>query len=373
MAGKLLRISGGHGFLTHLYCFRFTNISIPASTIRSTACLCIPQSTATGNAESRIFDNQVISCTMKESQATINTRCENCDLENNLRVFESYLQGTDEDSGIWFKTRRLVMSYGLNNLRTSGCYSFWLPITDIWYEICDTKVILEWSDCNQLCEKRSGDSDLIFDYKYQPHKPNNKIIVQFSDTATAQNFVTVIISANLPSRLPWKRIVVLGSQELCAFEVPKHRIPKHYVVQILTRNGSREESKLFIHRPNASLDIWIDWPYPGAECVLSVKFCGRVSTPNYISNITGKPSSEKGTVAECSEAELVFGEYKLELPLIQTIYSVQLPEGKLCIAYSIRIKLTIRRFERHLVLLNRMERSLLCCYSQGYGIETMGS
>ena len=43
-------------------------------------------------------------------------------------------------------------------------------------------------------------------------------------------------------------------------------------MNISTAEGDREEPKLFIHQPNASLDIWTDYHYPKAERVLLVRF-----------------------------------------------------------------------------------------------------
>jgi hypothetical protein len=229
------------------------------------------------------------------------------------------------DSGIWFKTRRLVISNRSNNPEINGCCSFWLPLTDIKYKTYDREVILEWSDCNHLCKERSGDSDLIFGYKYQPKKPNNKITVQFSDAAAAKSFIAVITRADLNPRFQEKSIVSSGFQELYAYEVPEHQNGRHYVVHVSTKEGDKDELKLFIHRPNAKLDVEINRCVSGAESMLSVKFCGKVSTPNYISNITGKPSVEKVPEVKCEKAELVYTEYRLKSPLIE---SDRVPHGE---------------------------------------------
>jgi hypothetical protein len=254
-----------------------------------------------------------------------NTHSQDCFSENTLQVFESYLEGKNVDSGIWFKTRRLVISYGSNDPEINGCYSFWLPITDIRYKTHDRRVILEWSDCNHLCKERSGDSDLIFGYKYQPKKPNNKITVQFSDAAAAKDFVAIVTRADQKSRFQERSVVLSELQELYAYEVPEHRNGKHYVVHVSTKEGDRDEMKLFIHRPNARLDVEINRRGSGADPMLSVKFCGKVSTPNYISNITERPSIEQGTKVECERAELVYTEYRLESSLME---SDKVPHGE---------------------------------------------
>jgi hypothetical protein len=256
---------------------------------------------------------------------THGTHSQECFSGNTLELFESYLEGKNENSGIWFKTRRLVISNRSNDPEICGCYSLWLPITDIRYTTYDMRVILEWSDCNHLCEERSGDSDLIFGYKYQPKKPNNTITVHFSDVAAATSFIAVVIRADLNPRFQERSIVLSGFQELYAYEVPEHQNGRHYVVHVSTKEGDRDELKLFIHRPNAKLDVEINRRISGAESMLSVKFCGKVSTPNYISNITAKPSIEQGTEVKCEKAGLVYTEYRLEFSLMEP---VRVPHGE---------------------------------------------
>jgi hypothetical protein len=186
-------------------------------------------------------------------------------------------------------------------------------------------VALEWSDCNHPCEERSGDSNLIFSYKYQPKKPNNNITVEFSDTDAAKSFIAVVIRADLSPRFQKRSVVLSGFQELYAFEVPEHQNGKHYVVHVSTKEGDRNEMKLFIHRPDARIDVEINRRVPGVESMLSVRFCGKVSTPNYISNITEKPSIEKSNEVKCEKAELVYTEYRLESPLME---SDRVPHGE---------------------------------------------
>jgi hypothetical protein len=295
------------------------------------------------------------------------THPQKCFSGNTLEIFESYLEGRNVDSGIWFKTRRLVISNRLNDPEICDCYSLWLPLTDIRYETYDKRVLMEWSDCNHLCEERSGDSNLIFGYKYQPKKPNNKITVEFSDAAAAKSFIAVVICADLDPRFQEKSIILPGSQELYAFVVPKHYIPKHYVVHVLTKEGDRNELKLFIHRPDARLDVETNRRVSGAGPTLSVRFCGEVSTPNYISNITGKPSVEQGTEVKCEKAELVYTGYRLESPLIE---SDRVPHGEfIWVLYHIELRLTMKRLESRFDLLNGMEHLLLCCWGQSYQNE----
>ncbi|KAF1927015.1 uncharacterized protein M421DRAFT_6573 [Didymella exigua CBS 183.55] len=228
-------------------------------------------------------------------------------------------------SGIWHKTRRLVISDKPSQVEVQRCNSFWLPLADIQYACRGTQVMLQWSDCNQTKEQRLGDSNLTYSRVYKPETPNNKVEIVFRDVVAAQAFIDVVTRANSGSSILWRRLGTPLTQELRLYKVQQK--PSHFIVHVsvpTVPGGDIVQSKLFIQQTDSILDIWTHSLVPG-ERTLSVRFCGRVSTPNYSSDVNDKPSDDTATVARCSKAMLVFSEYKLDFPLISDTDGIGLP------------------------------------------------
>lgn len=324
----------------------------------SVGCLCVARSIESGLTGSRILSVPFTSITSTSPQRSIETDNECTSLDNSVHIFESYLEGTRTTSGIWTKTRRLVISYKSSHLDMRICKSLWLPLADIQYACQGTQVILRWSDCDQIKEQRQGDSNLIYSRVYEPEKPNNEVNIVFNDAMAAQKFIYVVTHAESDTAIPWRRLGTPHTQELRVFRVQKMH-PNHYVLHVSKLNGNHVQSKLFIQQTDSILDIWTHPLASTAERALSVRFCGRVSTPNYYSNVIDKPSDDESLIAKCSKAVLVFSKYQLDFALAPNTDNAGLPTSKsICFSSCTEDTLMISRLTGNPRLFDKLDDPL---------------
>lgn len=283
----------------------------------------------TGMTGAQILSIPFISVISLRAERTTEIDAECTSFENTVRVLESYMQGTTTTSGIWFKTRRLVISDRPSQFEARSCKSFWLPLADVQYACQDTQVTLQWSDCNQTKEQRVGDYNLIYSWIYRPETPNNEVTINFQDAKAAQMFIYVVTHANANSSIVWRRLGTPLTQELRLYKVDQ--FPSHYVIHAstpTTPGANTVQSRLFIQQTDSILDIWTSSLVPTADRTLSLRFCGRVSRPNYTSDINDRPSNNPATVARCAKASLVFSEYQLDFALDPDMNGIGLPTGQ---------------------------------------------
>ncbi|KAF3052365.1 hypothetical protein E8E11_010931 [Didymella keratinophila] len=158
-----------------------------------------------------------------------------------------------------------------------------------------------------------------------PERPNNEITVIFRDETTAQIFLRTVTHAISDASLQWQTVGLPHMQELRAIKAQQS--PAHFIVHISAWKGNETASTMFILWQDPIFDLHTHCRPPKTERTLMTRFCGRVSTPRYLSNVTNRPSDDKTVVATCSRADLVFSEYKLELSLGQDIDELGLPLG----------------------------------------------
>jgi hypothetical protein len=292
----------------------------------SFGCLCMARPSKTGSVESCVLDIPVAFVSKITPQDTIEVDAQCTSLNNRLRLFESFLEGNAATSGIWNKTRRLVISDKPDRTGVQTCRSFWVPLADLQYTCYGTEVLLRWSDCNQKKETRLGDSNLTFSRIYVPTAPNNELRMTFQDSVAVQKFIYFATHVDLNAAILWRRIGTPSTQELRVFKAAQ--APIHYVLHVSRPKGHEITSKMFIQQTNPVFDIWTHPLASVAGCGLSVRFCGRVSTPHYHSDVVDKPSDDKRAIGRCARSSLVFDAYTLTWPPSPDTGSFKLSTGK---------------------------------------------
>jgi hypothetical protein len=131
---------------------------------------------------------------------------------------------------------------------------------------------------------------------------------------------------DLNAAILWRRIGTPSTQELRVFKAAQ--APIHYVLHVSRPKGHEITSKMFIQQTNPVFDIWTHPLASVAGCGLSVRFCGRVSTPHYHSDVVDKPSDDKRAIGRCARSSLVFDAYTLTWPPSPDTGSFKLSTGK---------------------------------------------
>lgn len=326
-------------------------------------CLCMAQPSEMGSIESSVLDIPLVSTSKITPQDTMHIDTECTSLNNTLRLFEGFLQGDATTSGIWNKTRRLVISDKPGRTDVRICKSMWLPLADLQYTCYGTEVVLRWSDCNQKRKTRLGDSNLTFSRVYTPLAPNNEVHITFRDNAAVQRFIYCITHADLDTAILWRRIGTPSTQELRVFKARQK--PTHYVLHVSKPKGHEIASKMFIQEANPVFDIWSHLSPVAAGCGLSIRFCGEVSTPNYLSSVVDKPSDDESVIGRCARSTLVFDTYTLTFPPNPETGAFKLSTGVSSDLSSLCKSLTITRIYRDTLLHDRLDHTVLCIRRQG--------
>jgi hypothetical protein len=102
-----------------------------------------------------------------------------------LRLYE--LVATD----LYRTTRRLVFLCNEDD-GPAERREFWMPFADTAVVRRETRVIISWSDCNQLESLRTVDGVTPYSRVYKRLKPNNALLIHFEDTVDARNFASHI-------------------------------------------------------------------------------------------------------------------------------------------------------------------------------------
>jgi hypothetical protein len=322
-------------------------------------CLCVPRSIESGSAESQLFSAPFTTIRTDTWPRTAEQDFGCTSLYSRVYLFESYLPRMRNSSAVWTKTRRLVISDVPIHLGMRRCKSLWVPLADIQYTCDGREVTLRWSDCDQRKEQRSGDSNLTYSRVYQPKDPNIKVSIVFSNAEAAQRLIYVVTHAELDETISWERFGTAHVQELRGFQVKT--TPNYCVLHVSQRKGIGVESKLFIQRTPSILDVWT---HPltsvlGPPNIISLRFCSLVSTPHYYSNVIDAPSDDNSVIAECSKADLVFSEYRLDFSLTQNTDAAGVPNGNIaCFLDYTEEVLNMPRFTEHPRVLNSLDDSL---------------
>ncbi|KAJ4299819.1 hypothetical protein N0V90_005065 [Kalmusia sp. IMI 367209] len=209
---------------------------------------------------------------------------------------------------LWWSTRRLVISYLSGQPAMQHCSSFWLPLADIQLKSSEKLVTLQWSDCNQVTERVSGNYSTHYDWVYDPKRMNNSVTIEFNSLDDAHHFIDVV-------RMPYadgetvssaRQIDVSNNTELNIFDVGRPGVRNYRVATLTFAKESLMTSKLFIQWPEVDLDIRIRDSYddrsaetPGYEMVVEMK---NVNTPTYHSDTRGEPAADYDKIAHFSEA-----------------------------------------------------------------------
>ncbi|OCL02319.1 kinase-like protein [Glonium stellatum] len=125
-------------------------------------CLCGPQA-----KERHIFNAEIISFSTNMNIPTAHTHEQCMNPKLRVQIYETMPEDPTEKAiqssiegmslpKIWWITRRLAVSYQVDNPARRHCSSFWLPLTDLQFETKPGEVTLHWSDCNQIKQKSSG-------------------------------------------------------------------------------------------------------------------------------------------------------------------------------------------------------------------------
>lgn len=101
-----------------------------------------------------------------------------------LRLFET----RKED--IRLSTRLLVLDPpSLGSTGSKSPFAFWLPLVDVIIQRDEHRVLLSWSDCNQLrARKELINGWRFYDRVYSRDSPNRALSLHFKDSAKAKDF-----------------------------------------------------------------------------------------------------------------------------------------------------------------------------------------
>ncbi|KAH7112932.1 kinase-like domain-containing protein [Dendryphion nanum] len=283
--------------------FRRSPVPPPAGFEVKCACAGLPN-------EKHIFNAPFLSSIIERIVPTTDI-CTKCEMgENKVQIYES----TPDDANtrgsqmplLWWVTRRLVISYLSGTPEMRRCSSFWVPLADVRFASTGTEVVLRWSDCNQMTQRRSGNYSQHYDWLYDPKEPNNSLIIRFNDKDEAQHFMDVV-------RLPYedgitvrqgRKVDVSDTQELHTFEVGRRGIRNYRVATLTTLENSFANSKLFVQWPELDIDIHIP-RYPTTTGYQLIVQLNNVSTPTYHSDIRGEPSVDHKKIGRFQKAHLL--------------------------------------------------------------------
>lgn len=249
----------------------------------------------------------------------------NCDLQKDmLYVYESHSGPNSEESKIWHKTRRLVISYKHESHSQRICSSFWLPLTDVNFVVQNMSLTLGWSDCNQWNLGRTVNNKPSWDCIYDSENTNNEIVLLFAEAGMAKVIERDLctIFGKLDGVKEWRMVEIIGQQRLLIVDIrDRDQEPIRYRLACLATSKPSYESifKAFIHWPNLDLDIKIE------SDDMVIRF-DKVSTPHYESDINNELREDESKIARYKQSGLVFSEYEMTFP-----YSFEnstfLPEG----------------------------------------------
>lgn len=242
--------------------------------------------------------------------------CSKCEIgEDRIQIYETLQPVSEQDDDnmtprLWHVTRRLVISYVSGQPKMRHCSAFWLPLADMRFRIEHNTVTLEWSDCNQMTERMSGNYSTYYDWVYNPERPNNSVTVTFNTFDDAMKFFDVV-------RLPYedgetirscRQIDVSDYTKLNIYDVGRGSI-EYQAAMLTVLQDSLISSKLFIQWPEVDLNISIRDSFdarsaatPGYEMVVEMK---NVSTPTYLSDLRGEPAADYDKVARFNIARNV--------------------------------------------------------------------
>lgn len=239
--------------------------------------------------------------------------CAKCEVgENKVQLYETFqptYQQADNNTvqKLWHVTRRLVVSYVSGQPKMRHCSAFWLPLTDTRLKVENNTVTLEWSDCNQMTERMSGNYSTYYDWMYNPEHPNNSVRLTFTTPNDALKFVDAV-------RLPYeddenvrncRGIDISDHTMLNIYDVGRD-IPLYRAAVLTVLQDSWITSKIFIQWPEADPHIRLRDSFdarsaatPGFEMVVEMN---NMSTPTYLSDLRGEPAADYDKVAYFSEA-----------------------------------------------------------------------
>ncbi|KAF2014557.1 hypothetical protein BU24DRAFT_451566 [Aaosphaeria arxii CBS 175.79] len=281
--------------------------------------------------EKHIFNSPLVSSSIQEDLPTIQTSPV-CELrENRVQVYETLPEDPTAANislpQIWWLTRRLVISYLSGSPEIRRCSSFWIPLADIRFSCDGSDVTLQWSDCNQMTERRTANYGILYDWSYKPKSPNNSIILRFQDAQQAYAFIDTV-------RLPYedgvkirtrRKVDISEMQELHTFDLGRQGIQEYRAAVLTTVQDSFADSKLFIQWPEVDLDIRVhdDHDQYVHAYQMVVRF-NNVATPTYHSDIRGEPAVDYSRTASFSAARQLKTSFAATFPL-GTRHSLPVP------------------------------------------------
>jgi hypothetical protein len=281
-------------------------------------CNCVARTNRNRGKERLILCLPIVGLLIKAKQPTMETS-EKCGLDKDmLYLYESH----SEKSKIWFRTRRLVVSYKHESHSQWTCSSFWLPLTDINFVVEDMSLALGWSDCNQWNPGPTVNNKQSWDCIYDSEKPNNEIVLVFAEAGIAKVVETDLctIYSELDRVKEWRMVDIVGQQRLLVADLTDNETINYRLACLATYElPFKSNFRAFILWSNLDLDIQIK------SDVMFIRF-DQVSTPHYYSQIKNEPWKDESKIGQCTESALVLGGYSITFPC-SFDNSTFLPEG----------------------------------------------
>jgi serine/threonine protein kinase len=221
-------------------------------------------------------------------------------------------------------TRRLVVSHISENPQSRVCGSFWLPLADVFFAVAGPEVTLQWSDCNQVTSKSSGNYGRHYNWVYNPNHRNNSLTLRFNDPIDARRFLDCVRfpTQNDITVRNGRKVEVSEAQEAHIYDICRQeknfKKTDYRTVVITNRDNPFSSSKLHILWPHLDIELQVvdhsnHWNNPpDYHMVLKID---NLTTPTYYSDLREQPAEDPGKIGKFKTAHQIPSSFTLSFPL----------------------------------------------------------